>query len=221
MVEVSSTTGPCIFEVFCAVQVWAPLKRRSGSNEFPPGCGDLQHVHTHTHTHVPVAAARQQTAWTSFVAPFQSHRGSLWTHRLFTDVHTTDRLFCRVPHRLHHLSRGETTDPHCLSLLLPPCFVPLCFLRLSFLFSPLRCSLTCHCYLGPLPCGSWGSRRRNTGTNRGRESGDEGHRLGFICVTSPPFTRSYNRPSIPSPMWGRVTPPKKLSAHPSPPLPRW
>lgn len=35
--------------------------------------------------------------------------------------------------------------------------------------------------------GSWGSWTRNTGTNRGRESGAEGHCLGFISENKPLF----------------------------------
>lgn len=114
---------------------------------------------------------------------------------LFRDVHTTDH-FCPFTPATSALSWGFTLS-----------FVVTSTSFCSFVFfwtvssrSPLRWSLTCHCYLGPLPRGSWGSWTKNAGANRGRESGDEGHCLSFICVTSPSFTRSYKCPSIPSPM---------------------
>lgn len=119
-------------------------------------------------------------------------------HSLFRDAHTTDH-FCPFTPATSALSRGNCRFT--LSFIVTSTmFCSFVFFWIAFSRFPFGWSLTCHCYLGLLPRGSWGSWTRNTGTNRGRESGDEGHCLGFICVTSPSFTRSYKCPSIPSPM---------------------
>lgn len=115
---------------------------------------------------------------------------------LVRDVHTTDH-FCPFTPATSALLGGFTLS----FIVTSTAFCSFVFFW-DGLFSPppLGWSLTCHCYLGPLQRGSWGSWTRNPGTNRGRESGDEGHCLSFISVTSPSFTRSYKCPSIPSPM---------------------
>lgn len=97
-------------------------------------------------------------------------------------------------------------------LFLPPCFVLSCVFGPSFSFSPSggASPATVISHLFPVGRGQVGEK--NTGTNQGCESGDEGHRLGFICVTSLSFTRSYNPPSIPSPTWCRITPRKTISS---------
>lgn len=65
------------------------------------------------------------------------------SHREIHSEHTVSSETCTQQttsahsHLLHQLSQGGTADSHCLSLLLPPRFVPLCFLDRSFLVSLL------------------------------------------------------------------------------------
>lgn len=165
-------------------------------------CSDLQHLHTHL----------QLQHDNRLLSPLLLH---LFNHRLAPNTVTTDLFSCRFPRLLHRpsLSGGPAHSPFVFCcLFLPPCFVLSCVFGPSFSFSPSggASPATVISHLFPVGRGQVGEK--NTGTNQGCESGDEGHRLGFICVTSLSFTRSYNPPSIPSPTWCRITPWKTISS---------
>lgn len=90
----------------------------------------------------------------SFVASFKSKTHSkvsseTWTQRTTSsaDSHTC-YIISLQGHRTFTLSFVVSSTVFCSSL---------CFWTV-FLIIPLRWSLTCHCYLRPLPRGSWGSR---------------------------------------------------------------
>lgn len=110
-------------------------------------------------------------------------------------------LFLRIPTPAAPSLSGGTALSPCLLLFLPPGFV------LSFAFSPSGGASPATVTSVLCRAGRREAGEKNTGTNQGCESGAEGHRLGFICVKSLSLTRSHNRPSIPSPTWGRITPP--------------
>lgn len=159
------------------------------------------------HSHTPVAAAWQQTSWPLLLC--LTERFTLNTQSLQRCA--PNRTLLPIDTCYFSSLEGELQ-----SHIVFHCYFHhvlfLCVFWMVFSRFPFRWSLTCHCYLGLLPCRSWGSWTRNTGTNRGRESGDEGHCLSFICVTSPSFTHSYKCPSIPSPMWSRITPRNIISS---------
>lgn len=112
-------------------------------------CSDLQHLHTHL----------QLQHDNRLLSPLLLH---LFNHRLAPNTVTTDLFSCRFPRLLHRPSlSGDTADTFtfCLLLSFPSTvFCPfLCFWTV-FLVFPLGWSLTCHCYLTPLPRGSRASR---------------------------------------------------------------